>query len=100
LRFGKRESLHRAGRVELDEVLLENIEALSRPLVQESSEELTLALEALQPDYALVLRMRFLDEMPLKRIAAFLGVPLSTVKWRVHQGKKRLREELLKIRGE
>lgn len=99
-RFGKRESLHKAGRVELDEVLLENIEALARPFVQESGEELSRALEALQPDYALVLRMRFLDEMPLKRIAAFLGVPVSTVKWRVHQGKKLLREELLKIRGE
>src|SRR6266853_802373 len=40
---------------------------------------------------ALVLKLRFLDEMPLKRIAAFLGAPLSTVKWRVHQGKKLLR---------
>src|SRR6185503_19508248 len=100
LRLGKRESLYRAGRVEIDEVLLENIDALSRPLVQESSEELRLALENISADYALVLRMRFLDEMPLKRIAAFLGVPVSTVKWRVHQGKKLLREELLKIRGE
>jgi RNA polymerase sigma-70 factor (ECF subfamily) len=99
-RFGKRESLYKAGRVELDEVLLENIEALSRPFVQESNEELSRALEALQPDYALVLRLRFLDEMPLKRIAAFIGVPVSTVKWRVHQGKKLLREELVKIRGE
>src|SRR5258706_911892 len=60
LRFGKRESLHRAGRVEIDEVLLENIDALSRPLVQESSEELSLALENISADYALVLRMRFL----------------------------------------
>ncbi|MBI3654710.1 MAG: sigma-70 family RNA polymerase sigma factor [Acidobacteria bacterium] len=100
LRFGKRESLHQAGRVELDEVLLENIAALSRPFVQQSSEELNRALETVAPDYALVLRMRFLDEMPLKRIAAFLGVPVSTVKWRVHQGKKLLREALLKIRGE
>lgn len=99
LRFGKRESLHKAGRVELDEVLLENIDALSRPFVQESSQELNLALEAVLPDYALVLRMRFLDEMPLKRISAFLGVPVSTVKWRVHQGKKLLRGELIKIRG-
>ena len=81
-------------------MLLENIDALSRPLVQESSEELSLALENISADYALVLRMRFLDEMPLKRIAAFLGVPVSTVKWRVHQGKKLLREELVKIRGE
>jgi DNA-directed RNA polymerase specialized sigma24 family protein len=31
--------------------------------------------------------------MPLERIAAFVGVPLTTVKWRVHQGKKLLRKK-------
>ncbi len=98
-RFGRREKAHHAGRVELDEVLLEQVGALARPLaVEGESEELRHALERLPPDYALVLRMRFLDEMPLKRIAAFLGVPVSTVKWRVHKGKELLRElvELLK----
>jgi DNA-directed RNA polymerase specialized sigma24 family protein len=40
------------------------------------------------------LKLRFLDEMPLDRIAAFMGVPLSTVKWRVHQGKKLLRAKV------
>jgi RNA polymerase sigma-70 factor (ECF subfamily) len=100
MRVGKRESTHQRNRVVLDEVLLEEVESLSRPFVQESSEEVALALDKLPPDYALVLRMRFLDEMPLKRIAAFLGITLSTVKWRVHQGKKLLREELAKLRGE
>ncbi len=100
LRFGKRESTHQRGRVEIDEVLLEEVESLTRPFVQESSEELARALENVADDYALVLRMRFLDEMPHKRIAAFLGVPVSTIKWRVHQGKKLLREELKKLRGE
>src|SRR5215216_717022 len=57
MRFGKRESLHKTGRVELDELLLENIEALSLPFVQESSEELRLALEQIPADYAMVLRM-------------------------------------------
>jgi RNA polymerase sigma-70 factor, ECF subfamily len=100
LRFGKRESTHQRGRVEIDEVLLEEVDALTRPFVQESSEELTRALERLPDDYAMVLRMRFLDEMPQKRIAAFLGVPVSTIKWRVHHGKKLLRQELQKLRGE
>jgi RNA polymerase sigma-70 factor (ECF subfamily) len=53
-----------------------------------------LALESLPAEYALVLRLRFFDEMPLKRIAAFLGVAVSTVKWRVHRGKQLLRERL------
>jgi RNA polymerase sigma-70 factor (ECF subfamily) len=95
LRLIRRETARERGRVELDEVLLSEVAALSRPLVDEvEEEELKLALEQMPADYALVLRMRFLDEMPLKRIAAFLGVPVSTVKWRVHRGKELLREQL------
>ena len=101
-RFGKRESAHKEGRVDLDEFLIEQVEALAHPLVNDGDEELGLALDNLPADYALVLRLRFFDEMPLKRIAAFLGVPVSTIKWRVHRGKQLLREqiELLRQRGE
>ncbi len=102
-RLSKRERAREAGRVELDEVLLEQVQALARPLVGAGDDdgELNLALERLPADYAMVLRLRYQDEMPLKRIAAFLSVPLSTVKWRVHRGKQLMREqiELLK-RGE
>lgn len=97
----ERERLTR--RVELDEVLLERVSALARPFVdeREADRELALALERVPADYALVLRMRFLDELPLKRIAAFLGVPVSTVKWRAHRGKQLLREqiEILRLGG-
>src|ERR1043165_6784352 len=104
LRFNKRESAHKNGRLELDELLLEQLGALAGPMLDEHTgdEEVRLALENIPADYALVLRLRFQDEMPLKRIAAFLGVALSTVKWRVHRGKQLLREEveLLRLRGE
>ena len=80
-------------------LLLERIGALSQPFADESgNEELRRALDTVPEDYALVLKLRFLDEMPLKRIAAFLGTPLSTVKWRVHQGKKLLRTQLESLR--
>jgi RNA polymerase sigma-70 factor (ECF subfamily) len=83
----------------LDEVLLENLESLARPFAdQVDNEELRRALETMPEDYGLVLRLRFLDEMPLKRIAAFLGAPLSTVKWRLHQGKKLLRKQVELLR--
>ena len=104
LRFNKRESAHKNGRLELDELLLEKMGALAGPMLDEhdGDGEVRLALENIPADYALVLRLRFQDEMPLKRIAAFLGVALSTVKWRVHRGKQLLREqvELLRLRGE
>ena len=97
-RFSKRETAQLGKRVGMDEVLLEKIDALSRPLViaDDAADKLELmeALDELPSEYALPLRMRFLDEMPLKRIAAFMGVPVSTVKWRLHHGKKMLREKL------
>lgn len=95
MRFGKSESSLRSRRVALDEVLIEKLEAMSPPLAARIEDrELLEALEGLPADYALVLKLRFLDEMPLKRIAAFLGTPLTTVKWRLHQGKRLLRERL------
>ncbi|MEK6285090.1 MAG: sigma-70 family RNA polymerase sigma factor [Acidobacteriota bacterium] len=104
LRFSKRERSHQAGRIDLDEFLLEQVHALGHPLVErpEGDDELKLALENMPADYALVLRLRFFDEMPLKRIAAFLGAPLSTIKWRIHRGKQLLLEQikLLSQRGE
>lgn len=98
-RFQSRE--HARERVELDEILLAEIDAISRPVLDdtERDEELRLAMERVPADYALVLRMRFLDEMPLKRISAFLGVPVSTVKWRVHRGKEMLRKEVLLLQS-
>lgn len=98
-RFIKRESVQMGKRVGMDEVLLEKIDALARPLIEtidspNAKLELMQALDNLPNDYALPLRLRFVDEMPLKRISAFLGLPLSTVKWRLHQGKKMLRERL------
>jgi len=104
LRYSRQERSHQTGRVDLDEFLVEQVHALGHPLVArpEGDDELKLALENLPADYAIVLRLRFFDEMPLKRIGAFLGAPLSTVKWRIHRGKQLLREqiELLRQRGE
>ena len=95
LRFSKSEMAHMSKRVPLDEALLEKIEALAKPLAEkERDESMIKALDSLPAEYAMPLRLRFLDEMPLNRIAAFMGVPLSTVKWRIHHGKKLLREKL------
>jgi RNA polymerase sigma factor (sigma-70 family) len=97
-RFNKRERTHQTGRVELDEFLLGQIGALTEPPAKSDDRELSRAIENLPADYAMALRLRFLDEMPLKRIAAFLGVPVSTVKWRVYRGKQLLRERIERFR--
>jgi RNA polymerase sigma-70 factor (ECF subfamily) len=95
LRFSKSEDRHVSKRVALDEALIDKIEALARPLAdKERDEEMMKALDDLPSDYAMPLRLRFLDDMPLNRIAAFMGIPLSTVKWRIHHGKKLLRAKM------
>jgi RNA polymerase sigma-70 factor (ECF subfamily) len=95
LRFNKSETAVTKKQVALDEALLEKIEALAKPLAEkERDEEMIKALDSLPADYAMPLRLRFLDDMPLNRIAAFMGVPLSTVKWRIHHGKKLLRTKI------
>jgi RNA polymerase sigma-70 factor (ECF subfamily) len=81
--------------IPLDELLLERLEALATPADREAEDAaLREALERLPPEYALVLRLQFFDEMPQQRIAKALGVPVSTVKWRVYRGKQLLREVL------
>ena len=121
LRFSKSEDKHTSKRVALDEALLEKIDALAKPVGttnspaattalanttvdaggihagvedKERDEEMMQALDSLPADYAMPLRLHFLDDMPLKRIAAFMGVPLSTVKWRIHHGKKLMRTQM------
>jgi RNA polymerase sigma factor, sigma-70 family len=95
LRFTKSETTHMSKRVALDEALLEKIEALAKPVAdKERDQSMMEALDSLPADYAMPLKLHFLDDMPLARIAAFMGVPLSTVKWRIHQGKKLLRAQL------
>ena len=82
-------------RLPLDEALLDKIEALAKPVPEkERDESMIQALDGLPAEYAMPLRLRFLDDMPLNRIAAFMGVPLSTVKWRIHHGKKLLRAKV------
>jgi RNA polymerase sigma-70 factor (ECF subfamily) len=94
IRFSQRTRVRGRGRVALDEVLLEQVPAISRPTPGDGpDEELHRVLEEIPRDYALALRLHFIDEMPLKRIASFLGVALTTVKWRIYQGKKLLRAQ-------
>ena len=96
-RLGRKSRRERQQSVELDEALLESSAALAQPFKPPEAFEtawVRAAVETLAADYRLVLQLRFYDEMPLKRIADFLDVPLTTVKWRLHRAKQLLRMEL------
>jgi RNA polymerase sigma-70 factor, ECF subfamily len=103
IRFSQRSRQQSQGVVALDEAILEQVPALSRPMPGDgAAEELQRSMDGIPRDFALALRLHFLDEMPLKRIAGFLGVSLATVKWRIYSGKKLLRTQFkeLTVRSE
>jgi RNA polymerase sigma-70 factor (ECF subfamily) len=97
LRMSHRTRQEAVKRVELDDALLEYSHALARPFAPRDAFEtawVRAAIDSLADDHRLILKLRYYDEMPLKRIAGFLDLPLSTVKWRLHRAKKMLREQL------
>jgi RNA polymerase sigma-70 factor (ECF subfamily) len=51
----------------------------------------------LDPDLQVVVALRFYRDLSLESIARLLGIPLGTVKSRLHTGLKRLRIELERI---
>jgi RNA polymerase sigma-70 factor (ECF subfamily) len=52
------------------------------------------AFPKLDPDLQLVIALRFYRDLQLDAIADLLGIPLGTVKSRLHTGLQRLRAEL------
>lgn len=97
MRMSKAETAKNQNRVDLDDLLLEQSEALARPFVEPATFEtawVRSAIDELPEEFRLILQLRFYDEMSLKRIAKFLELPLSTVKWRLHRAKKLLKDKL------
>jgi RNA polymerase sigma-70 factor, ECF subfamily len=60
----------------------------------ESYRLLMKAMDALPEEIQTPLRLFYWDEMPQQRIAAFLDIPLTTVKWRLRVGKQKLQTQL------
>ena len=92
LRFQK-DKVREPSRAALDEVLLDQLPALSLPQLEDRESEAAVekALADLPPDLALPLSMKVFDGLALVRIAAFLDVPVSTVKWRIFRARQTLR---------
>jgi RNA polymerase sigma-70 factor (ECF subfamily) len=93
LRALRQERRHAFGHVPLDESVLETLSDLASAPRQTDAETalLTAALASIPPEYAEVIRYHFLHDLPHQKIAEFLDVPLSTVKWRCYRGKEILR---------
>ena len=54
------------------------------------------AIQNLPPDYQAVIELYYWAEMPQQRMAEFLALPLTTVKWRLRKAKELLKTILEK----
>jgi RNA polymerase sigma factor (sigma-70 family) len=98
--FGRRPG---TGRVEYREDVDELILASTHNLIatpaqqveaEESFDELRAAAATLDADLREVVQLFYWADMPQKRAAAFLDLPVTTVQWRLHTARKTLRERL------
>lgn len=97
------EYARRGGRVEYREDIDELIVASTRHVVatpaqqveaRESMNELHAAVATLDPDLRQVIQLYYWADMPQKRVAALLDLPVTTVQWRLHVARRALRERL------
>jgi RNA polymerase sigma-70 factor (ECF subfamily) len=83
----------------LDLILLEQMAALDPSPHQlaeqcETQRLVQQAVGALPPPYREVVTLYYWDGMPLPRIAAYMGIPLTTAKWRLLHARERLERSL------
>jgi RNA polymerase sigma-70 factor, ECF subfamily len=89
----------RASHTPLDEMILEYSEVLGQSgwetLERRADQEwVREAMATLPEEFQIVLTLRYWSEMPLERIANFLDLPLTTVKWRLHRARALMRQRL------
>lgn len=80
--------------------LIENVSnaAFSIPTMIEQKElrrSINRTLDELPFDYGQMIRLRYFRELSYDEITTLTGLSLSTIKWRIHQGKKLLKSRLL-----
>jgi RNA polymerase sigma-70 factor (ECF subfamily) len=71
-----------------EEIIPHPIDELIRKIERISVRD---ALGNLSPDLQTVMRLYYYEEWPVKRIAEVLSLPVTTIKWRLHQGRQRMR---------
>lgn len=76
--------------VPLEPAHLDSLQTPQSPV----SDDLTEAFAALTDEYQAVLRLRYWEEWSVGQIAAFLSLPITTIKWRLHHARELLRRHL------
>jgi RNA polymerase sigma-70 factor (ECF subfamily) len=79
----------------MDDLILGHAPSLARMVEQrENAGNIRSALAKLPDEIRPVLELYYLEEWSIAQIAEFLALPSTTVKWRMHAGRKLLRASL------
>ena len=96
-----RGSVHReqTGHSDIDTLIIQQTPELSRHPAEELERdevrrEVREALARLPEELQTVLLLHYFQSMPVSRIAQFLQLPVTTVKWRLHRGRQLLKGRL------
>jgi RNA polymerase sigma-70 factor (ECF subfamily) len=84
---------------EVDALILEHTPELAQHPAEaveraESQRDVREAMAQLPEEFQIVLQLRYFDEVPVLRMAEFLNLPLTTVKWRLHKGRQLMKKHL------
>ena len=64
---------------------------------QMAQEDVAAALESLPEEFRVVCTLYFMDDLAYQEIADILGLPVGTVRSRLHRGRKMLQKRLWKV---
>jgi RNA polymerase sigma-70 factor (ECF subfamily) len=79
----------------LDQMIVRYVPAIVDRIVEgERDLALRRAIEALPPDLKSVVSLHYGEEWPVRQISDFLNLPVTTIKWRLHEARRLLRKEL------
>ncbi|RYM01484.1 RNA polymerase sigma factor SigW [Sporolactobacillus sp. THM7-7] len=82
--------------------LLASEEALPEELVIQGEMErfIQQEIELLPEKYRTAVVLKYIQDLSLKEISEIMGIPVGTVKTRIHRGREMLRKNMDSIRGE
>jgi RNA polymerase sigma-70 factor, ECF subfamily len=90
-------SLNMEDWVQLSETLSgDNFSVSNMMIKKEIRHEIRKLISSLPGDYAIMIRLKYLHDLNYYEIQELTSLPLSTIKWRIHHGKKLLKAKLFK----
>ena len=79
----------------LDELILAYVPSISSDIESdEQRENVRSAISGLPDDLRTTVELYYLEDWRVAQISEFLSLPITTVKWRLHQGRNHLRSAL------